>query len=71
MQDGGVDCLTAPSGSLVVVEHSVDLQHWVPIQTNAITAESVLLAVPMNQFPQQFFRARISTRHGGSESDLR
>ena len=50
--------LTGPNGRIVVVDSSVDLQSWTPIQTTALPPGGLDLAVPMEMKPNQFFRAR-------------
>jgi alpha-tubulin suppressor-like RCC1 family protein len=51
--------LTGAPGASVVVESSLDLVTWTPMQTNTLTGSGLDLAVPMGTNQNQYFRLRI------------
>lgn len=50
--------VAGPNGQAFVVEGSSDLRDWIPLHTNAIPAEGLLLSIPVGPQPAQFFRLR-------------
>ena len=51
--------LLASGNATVVIERSTNLIHWVPIQTNSVTAPGLSLAIPTINHPKQYFRAAL------------
>jgi len=52
--------VTGPAGQGVVIESSLDLQHWTPVQTNAFGAAPVYFSDPQSAFSgARFYRARL------------
>jgi hypothetical protein len=51
--------LVGPFDSRVIVESSVNLQVWTPIQTNALAPDGLEMSVPVIANQNQFFRARL------------
>ncbi len=59
MADGQMQWRVAgPAGQAFVVEGSSDLRDWMPVHTNTIPAEGLLLSIPVGPQPAQFFRLR-------------
>jgi hypothetical protein len=52
--------LTGPPGRNVVLEGSVNLQAWTPVQTHVLVSGGLDLLVPLGTSRIQFFRARIT-----------
>ncbi|MCL4787208.1 MAG: hypothetical protein KJ070_10500, partial [Verrucomicrobia bacterium] len=50
--------VAGPAGQAFVVEGSSDLRDWMPVHTNTIPAEGLLLSIPVGPQPAQFFRLR-------------
>ena len=51
--------LTGTPGDSVVIESSLNLTTWLPLQTNTLPVGSLNLSIPRGTNQQQFFRARI------------
>jgi hypothetical protein len=52
--------VTGPAGRGVVIESSLDLRHWTPVQTNAFGAGPVYFSDPQSAFSgARFYRARL------------
>jgi len=52
--------LRGPFDSSAIVESSVDLQVWTPIQTNALPPNGLNLSLPTGADQRKFFRARLA-----------
>jgi hypothetical protein len=59
MQEGYFQIqLSSAPGKTHVIESSPDLEHWSAVQTNTMTAETMMIHCPMGKgASQQFFRA--------------
>jgi hypothetical protein len=51
--------LTGPVNSSVVLDGSVNLQNWTPIQTNLCTTNGINVSIPLGTNAFRFFRARV------------
>ncbi|MEI8194646.1 MAG: hypothetical protein WCI73_01925 [Phycisphaerae bacterium] len=52
--------LTGSPGASVVLESSIDMATWAPVQTNTLTASGLDMALPMGTNQHQYFRARVA-----------
>jgi hypothetical protein len=51
--------LSGPPGTIVVVEGSPDLLHWLPVQTNTLTSDRMFFSDPQGaNFTRRFYRLR-------------
>jgi hypothetical protein len=58
-RDGFQIILSGDANTGCVVESSTDLQHWLPLQKNAVTVTGAEIVCPPDDAPMRFFRVRL------------